>query len=301
MKKITITLLALVLALAFTACTGNTAATTTTTTVAETTTAAQNEEKAIFYYGEIAYGAADEESLYEKSLDLCGDAVFDDGTTIDQYHCKIFNDMNSALLALKKKDIYALDLAKNVAEYIVAQNPDQFVVNGYGSTSNIMAFAMALKSENTALKDELNTAIAALKKDGTLEALEKEYLSDLTKLPEAKDIPTIEGAETIKVVVTGDMPPFDYVTADGKAAGYNVALLSAISEKINKNIELVYANAGSRYIQLTSGKADVIFWARGEKYSETAEFSFANDLPEGMAVTDSYITQEWRDIRVKEN
>jgi len=296
MKKTLITLLALLLALAFAGC-SNTAATTTTTAV-ETTAAAQEEEKEIFYYGEISYGASDEEALYNLSMEVYGDVEVTADTTNSQYHFKLYDDMNSALLALQKGDIVGLFLARNVAEYIAAQNPDQFAADEY-TTDSTLAFAMALKSDNTALKDELNAAIAALEKDGTLEALEKEYLSDLSVLPEAKDIPTIDGAETIRVVVTGDMPPFDYVTADGKAAGYNVALLTAISEKINKNIELVYANAGSRYIQLTSGKADVVFWARGEKYSETAEFDFANDLPEGMAVTDSYMTEEWRYVRLK--
>jgi len=288
MKKIIITLLSLVLALAFVGCT-NTAATTTTAA------AAQGDKTR--YTGQLSFGLATEESLWEDAKEQYGENhIFANGLGVGPF--KLFEDMSSALLALQRGDIICIATNQSTAEYVAAQEPDKYEAVDYGS-ANHLAFAMVLKEDNQALLDKLNSAIAALKEEGALEALEKEYLTDLTKLPEVREIPTVEGAETVRVVVTGDQPPFDYVTADGKAAGYNVALLTAISQKANLNIELVYANAGSRYVQLTSGKADVVFWARGETKAESAEFSFADDLPQGMTVTEAYLIQEWRDIMLK--
>lgn len=62
--------------------------------------------------------------------------------------------------------------------------------------------------------------------------------------------PVIAGAKTVRVVVTGDLPPLDYVSMDGQPAGYNVALLSELSKVMNVNFELVTADAASRAAML---------------------------------------------------
>jgi len=291
MKKILITLLSLVLALAFVGCTNTAATTTTTTTVAETTTAAA-QESSDYYYGILSPGGITEDewsALYAGFATKAGITVWDDGTKVEDCKAIFYDDMNSALLALNRGDIREIDVTKSVAQYIAAVNPEFAAEDFYMPAYN--ALSMAVKSDNTELLEKLNAAITALKEDGTLAALEAEYTADLSKLPEVKDIPTIDGAETIRVVLTGDIAPFDYVTPDGKAAGYNVALLSAISEKANLNIELVYTNSASRYLQLTSGKADVVFWAFGTSYSDSAEFDYSADLPNGVAITEHYTEQ----------
>jgi len=259
---------------------------------AETTTAAdQKTKEQEYYYGTLAGGGgmtSDEmREFYDEAI---GNVDFNDGTTGYQWRAVLYDDLNSALLGLERRDVGALCLLEPTVRYIAACNAQTMEAHDYGDTTQ-MALSMATLDTNTELLEKLNAALEALEKDGTLEKLEKEYTADPTALPETKEIPTIDGAETIKVVVTGDMPPFDYVTSDGKAAGYNIALLSAISEKSHLNIELVYANAGSRYVQLTSGKADAIFWARGQRYTDSGEFDFSADLPKGMAVTQAYTAQ----------
>jgi len=292
MKKILVGILSLLLALSFAGC-ANTASTTATTAAAR--------EKEIFYYGFLTQGGVTEEELTQQdaeNLSSVGVENWDDGTTQEQWVAKYYDDLNTALWGLDCGDVVSVDCLKSVLLYVDAQNPGKYSPGTFYVSQR--ALAMAVKSENTALLEKLNGAIAALKEDGTLDQLAKDYLTDFTKMPEPVQMPVFEGAETVRVVVTGDLPPYDYVTPDGKAAGYNVALLSAISEKVQLNIELVYANAGSRYIQLTSGKADVIFWVMGSSYSESAEFNFNDDLPEGMAVTDSYATDDLWSLYLKD-
>ena len=75
-------------------------------------------------------------------------------------------------------------------------------------------------------------------------------------------MPLIEGAETIKVAITGLMPPIDYIAPDGTPAGFNTAVLAEISKRIGKNIELVQVNSLGRATALASGTVDVVFWTR---------------------------------------
>ena len=73
----------------------------------------------------------------------------------------------------------------------------------------------------------LNNAIVEMKADGTLDSLiENELKAYIESDPLAKDLPHFDGARTIKIGVTGDLPPMNFVAANGKAAGFNIALLT---------------------------------------------------------------------------
>lgn len=92
--------------------------------------------------------------------------------------------------------------------------------------------------------------------------------------PETIAMPAIEGAETVKVAVTGCLPPMDYVAPDGTPAGYNTAVLAEISTRMNKNIELVQVDSLGRAAALASGAVDAVFWTRTNHASnEWAEMS----------------------------
>ena len=64
------------------------------------------------------------------------------------------------------------------------------------------------------------------------------------------------------MAVTGDLPPMDYVGPDDQPAGFNVAILSELSRRIGKNIELVPVTAAARAMALASNQVDVVFWSR---------------------------------------
>ena len=119
-------------------------------------------------------------------------------------------------------------------------------------------------AEDTELRDRISAVIAGMKEDGTLDAL-KASIMDLDKVEIAK----IDNAETIRVGVTGDLPPIDYFGENGKPAGYNTRILSEISRRIGKNIEFVSVDSGARLLALNSGKVDVIFWARNHTQHDT--------------------------------
>ncbi len=93
--------------------------------------------------------------------------------------------------------------------------------------------------------DEFNETITAMEDEGLLSTLIEDQMLAVVKGDDPKpvEMPVIEGADTIKVAVTGSLPPMDYVAADGTPAGYNTAVLAEISKRINKNIEIVVVDS----------------------------------------------------------
>ena len=97
--------------------------------------------------------------------------------------------------------------------------------------------------------------------------------------------------------MTGDLPPLDYVSADGKAAGFNTALLAEISKLVRQNFELVQIDSGARAAALTSGKVDVVFWAAVPINDTLAPPDC--DKPEGVILTEPYYTDKIIHIKLK--
>ena len=95
-----------------------------------------------------------------------------------------------------------------------------------------------------------------------------------------------DNAEKIRVVVTGDLPPIDFIGADGVPAGFNTAVLAGIGQFLGMNIELVQVDAGARNATLFSGRADVVFW-----YEVDLSGKNQADVPEGVILSEPYY--EW--------
>ena len=145
-----------------------------------------------------------------------------------------------------------------------------------------------MREGDTLLQRDLNKAIKKMTDDGTLIKLTKEYITDLKHgaNPPAVPITHIDGADTIKVAVTGDLPPFDMILADGTPAGYSTAVLAEVSKRINKNIELVSVDSNARATILTSKGADVVFWVAVPKDSNLLPANI--DIPAEIDVSNSY-------------
>ncbi len=133
-----------------------------------------------------------------------------------------------------------------------------------------------------------------MKNDGTLDNLKKIYITDLKADTELKavEFEKIDGADTLTVAVTGDLSPFDYVSADGKAAGFNTAVLAELGKRLQKNINIIQIESGARAATLTSKKADMVFWT----FIPADEIVSANilpadlDKPEGIELSTPYYT-----------
>ena len=198
-----------------------------------------------------------------------------------------FDSLEQMQMALQSKQIDEISTYRSVARYMIAKDP-RFQVLKDHSLEFIDSFCFALRDDENDLKDSLDKVIKEMQDDGTLDRLTKEYITDINAEisdPPAVELPHFDSAQTIKVAVTGDLPPLDFVSADGKAAGFNTAVLAEIGNRMLKNIELVQIDSGARAAALTSKQVDVVFWA----IVPVSEIIPADsDKPSGIILTEPY-------------
>ena len=199
---------------------------------------------------------------------------------------KYFDKMNDMQLALEANQIDMLSTYQNVADYMIQRADNKEILHSERKLEDYFCFAV--REGDTMLKHNLDRAIKAMTADGTLATMSKRYIINLKngEEPPAVPITKIEGADTIKVAVTGDLPPFDMILADGTPAGFSTAVLAEISRRINKNIELVSVDSAARASILSSKGADVVFWVAVPKESTLIPANI--DQPAGIAVTEPY-------------
>lgn len=106
-------------------------------------------------------------------------------------------------------------------------------------------------------------------------------------MPEV-NFPAFEGADTIRIAITGDIPPLDYTADNGKTAGFIVALLSAVAEYNGINIEPVVMESASRFTALAFGKIDAIFWVCATTCKDHPEVWITESI-DNTKITEPYI------------
>lgn len=189
-------------------------------------------------------------SFYAKSLAP--------SLTIGKYNRQNYASLSELQLALNGGKIDWAFLPYDTAKYMQSENPDLTVLV---DSAMIYSYAMATRSEDSSLAEQLTGAITELREDGTLSSLEEQYIYSAQEQPEKETVAVkIEGAPTIRIGLTGNLPPFDYVSADGVPAGFNVAFANALGERLGINIELITVEVDSRLTALVGEKIDVVFW-----------------------------------------
>ena len=209
-----------------------------------------------------------------------------------------YDNMNAMIMALESKQIDRFATSSRVGNYIAAHNDKLQVIDN--NFKPILGYSVGMLEKDAAQIEEINAAIKAMKDDGTLDKLVKENITDVGNAePAATQMPAVEGAPTIKVAITGDMPAMDFVTADGNPAGFNVAFLGELGKRINKNIELVNIDAGARSAALTSGQVDMLFWVIGVYDQEGNALPYPLDNVKGFAVSIPYLMDSRVGITLK--
>jgi polar amino acid transport system substrate-binding protein len=175
---------------------------------------------------------------------------------------------NELLAALKSKRVDAIFSSAESNRYIMITDNEVTAIATKSPKND--GLRMLMRDTDTELLEGINSSIAQLKAEGVLDALYEKYVTNImpgnvaTATPEG--VPVIEGADTILVGINGDLPPFDYVSVDGKPAGYNVALMAEISRILGKNMSFVSISTDARFSALLSKntrRMDVFFWYYG--------------------------------------
>lgn len=237
----------------------------------------------------------------EEALDKFYDKLEDDSH--EKHRHIFFNSMTEMTEALKSGQIDEIVTYEVVGKYLVARNWDFDVAVDKAGLSD--AFCCAFREKNVALKKEFSDAIDDIIADGTLKNLVKVYIfaDSYSEVSTKVEMPIFHHDEydddyelPIKIGVTGDLPPLDFVAADGKPSGFNTALLAEISRRLKKNFVLVPIDGGARALALTSGQVDVVFWVIVPTYDDVP---LDIDKPAGIILTDPYFTDEIVHVRLK--
>ena len=254
-----------------------------------------------FVAAELKPGMATRLNTNEENMGSVLDGVAEKFGFKGQKHLpKFYDNLNAMQLGIESGEIEAISTYNCVAEYLVANNDKFEIVPNEALNKLSDYFCFAVRKDDTALKAELDKAIAEMKSDGTLDKLINEYVTNVAKgqAPPAVEIAKIDGAQTIKVGVTGDLPPLDLVLADGTPAGFNTAMLAEVSKRIGKNIEPVQVNTGARAAALTTKVIDVVFWVI---LPVGQEVSIDIDKPEGLELSAPYFKDDVAVVKLKEN
>lgn len=230
----------------------------------------------------VPYGALTALDFELEALDQNTD---DSWTENNDEYLIPYDSFVSMQMALNSGRIKLMYCPVIVANYAKAMNP-KYCVSSFVSGD---AFLMGVLPEREELRNALNDAIAELKADGTLDALAEQYLGGNFDFVPAEPI---EGRETLRVVVTGDYPPIDYIAPDGTPCGYNVALMDAIGDKLGYNIEYVCVDASQRLLTLTTGKADAIFLIQLQAQTNEEDAFLSPAGNRSILVTKPYLSCE---------
>ena len=194
-----------------------------------------------------------------------------------------YDSLTSMIMALNAGEVDEISLPEPVAEYVMNVN-DGFEIASIVRTRPA-SLAMGFRKDDDTLRKKFNEALFSMKADGALTILRAKYI-DMPGYddPEPMKFDKFENVDTtIKVAVTGDLPPIDFIAADGTPAGFNTAVLAEIAKRMKVNIQLVNIELGARAAALASKRADVVFW-----FSSYKGLDVQPDVPEGIVLSEEY-------------
>lgn len=209
----------------------------------------------------------------------------------EHYDSLVFYDsLLSMQMALNAGDIQGMNLPEPVADYVMNVNDSYEIV----AITRMVPVALALgfrKDDDPSLRNKFNEALLSMKADGALAILRAKYIDEAgVDDPEPVKFEKYDNIDTtIKVAVTGDLPPIDFIAADGTPAGFNTAVLAELAKRMKVNIQLVNIESGARAAALASKRADVVFWFEHRKGLDVQP-----DIPEGIVLSETYYT--WNEM-----
>ena len=216
---------------------------------------------------------------------------------------KFYDSLVRMQMAMNRGEINEMILPDFVADYLMRVSKSY--ARSCVSSSGKMGLCFGFTKDNKALADQWNNALSYLRNNWKLAELEKKYIKEFPRddqydyvygidqrrrdQKKRQDRITFEkfpGAPTVRVAVTGDLPPADFISEEGLPAGYSVAVLSEIGKLLKVNIVTVSVSAGARTAALVSGRADVVFW-----YEVNKQSNIQPDVPDDVLLSDPYL--EW--------
>ncbi len=166
-----------------------------------------------------------------------------------------YGDFTDTLGALKAGHIDVTITAINNAILAARHNPDLEVIE---DSLRDETTAVAIRKGNTALLDQVNAIIEAIKADGTLADIDRRWLKRDPGPYEEVDIPVHSDGEVLRVGVNATREPFSFVDQNGRITGHDGELARVIADRLQRPLEFVDVRWDALIPALQSGKIDMV-------------------------------------------
>lgn len=160
----------------------------------------------------------------------------------------------AAALGAGKVDVVAYDepilkniAAKSAGELVVL--PEMLTVDEYG---------FGVRPGDAALKQSIDTVLAALRKDGVYAAMRKRWLPDSGAPAVMPEIPLTGKNGVLRLGTAAVTEPFSFVDARQQVTGFDIELAHRIAQQQGKTLEIVNMGFGELIPALLAGKVDLI-------------------------------------------
>lgn len=196
-----------------------------------------------------------------------------EGATVEQY-----TKGADAVQALKQKKIDCVIIDKEPAKKFVEANDGLKILEEDFVTEE---YAICVSKENTELKDKINSALAQIKEEGTLDSIIANYIGDDTKGKSPYESPSdVDRSNGVLTVATNaTFEPYEYVENE-EVVGIDIDLAQAICDKLGMELKVDNIEFDAIINAVQSGKADV----------GVAGLTITEDRLESIDFTDPYTT-----------
>ncbi len=186
-----------------------------------------------------------------------------------------YNKGADAVEALKQGKIDAVLIDASPAKYFVSKNPDLVVLD---DPFAVEEYACAVKKGNDELTEQINSALAKLREDGTLELIEQNWLVDAEYGKHPYESPADATYDGKLVMATNaEFAPYEF-KEEGEIVGFDVDMMRAVCDILGKELVIDDMAFDSVIAAVDSGKADV----------GVAGMTVTEDRLKNVNFTDSY-------------
>lgn len=149
-----------------------------------------------------------------------------------------------------------------VVQYAINQGKN-YAINMDGEKVGSFAFGVKKGSKNEHLITEFNTALKAMKEDGTYDSIMSKWLGTSSSTSELKSTGDAKAKatpvkSTYKIVSDSSFAPFEYQDSSNKYTGFDMDLLKAIAKQQGFNLEISNPGFDAALNAVQSGQADAV-------------------------------------------
>ena len=164
-----------------------------------------------------------------------------------------FNKAADAVQALKQSKIDCIVLDEQPAKAFVERNNDIKIVD---EEFTLEDYALCVKKGNKELLEKINTSLAKLKDDGTLEQIINSYIGTDDSKAEPYKKKDVKRSGKLTVATNAEFPPYEYMD-NGVITGIDMDIMQAICDDIGMELKIENMKFDSIIASVNAGKADV--------------------------------------------